>query len=67
MRILIKIDEMLDPETEASAEIFSIVCFNSKDAVLADVWKVLDALLIEVRQGSEVSNAFVDKTKHRRI
>ena len=50
-----------------SCDVVSSICFSSRETVLVDVRQVLDALLIEFRQGCEVSNAFVSNTKHRSI
>ena len=43
------------------------ICFNSRDDVLADSRKIVDALLIKVRHVCEVGDAFVSKTKNRSI
>ena len=43
------------------------VYFNSRDTVLANARKVLDALIFEVRQGYEVGDTFVSKAKYRSI
>ena len=45
----------------------SSIFFNRGDAVLADTRKVLDTLLVEVRQGCKVGNVFVSNTKHRSV
>ena len=43
----------------------SSIWFNSRDDVLAESIKVLDALLVELRKGWKISDTFVSKTKQR--
>ena len=40
------------------------ICFNSRDAILVDARKVIDALLVEARQGCEDGDAFMSEAKH---
>ena len=37
----------------------SSICLNGRDAILADARQVIDAFLVEIRQGCEVDNTFV--------
>ena len=45
----------------------SSIFINCRNAVLEDAMQVVDAFLIEVRQGCDVGDTFVGKTKHLSI
>ena len=49
------------------SNVFGIIYVNSRDAILEDVWKALDALLFGVRKECEVGEFFMSRVDHRSI